>query len=147
MGFSIVNIKSFLEKRSPVLFQANISEEKIKNTLASVENAENSFFKLFADDLSSAGITISFKEIKTSQLEQLLEDIKAAFKESFDTDTYNLKINGFAVVFAQLNNFILETQFKSFFAAFFVAFLCLWFFIKSIRICNVFWFNCQIFFQ
>lgn len=130
---SIVNIKSFLEKRSPVLFQANISEEKIKNTLASVENADNSFFKLFADDLSSAGITISFKEIKTSQLEQLLEDIKAAFKASFDTDTYNLKINGFAVVFAQLNNFILETQFKSFFAAFFVAFLCLWFFIKSLR--------------
>ncbi len=130
---SIVNIKSFLEKRSPVLFQPNISEENIKNTLASIENTDNSFFKLFADDLSSAGITISFKEVKTSQLEQLLVDIEDTFKSSFDTKIHKLKINGFAVVFAQLNNFILETQFKSFFAAFFVAFLCLWFFIKSLR--------------
>lgn len=130
---SVVDIKRFLEKRSPVLFQSNIPEEKIRNTLASVENTDNSFFKLFADDLSSAGITISLRDVRTSQLEQLLLDIENDFKRSFNTDDYQLKINGFAVVFAQLNNFILETQFKSFFAAFFVAFLCLWFFIKSIR--------------
>jgi predicted RND superfamily exporter protein len=72
-------------------------------------------------------------EMRTSELEQVLDDIKQAFKSSFDTDKYELKINGFAVVFAQLNNFILETQFKSFFAAFFVAFLCLWVFIKNLR--------------
>ncbi|GGD17944.1 hypothetical protein GCM10011368_19810 [Hyunsoonleella pacifica] len=130
---SIVDIKSFLEKRSPVLFQSNISEKKIRSTLASVESADNSFFKLFADDLSSAGITISLRDIKTSQLEQLLLDIESTFKSTFDTSKYHLKINGFAVVFAQLNKFILETQFKSFFAAFFVAFLCLWFFIRSLK--------------
>jgi predicted RND superfamily exporter protein len=130
---SIVDIKSFLEKRSPVLFQSNISEKKIRSTLASVESTDNSFFKLFADDLSSAGITISLRDIKTSQLEQLLLDIESTFKSTFDTSEYHLKINGFAVVFAQLNKFILETQFKSFFAAFFVAFLCLWFFIGSLK--------------
>ncbi|WP_203256540.1 efflux RND transporter permease subunit [Hyunsoonleella ulvae] len=130
---SIVDIKAFLEKRTPVLFQSNISEESIRNTLASVENTDNSFFKLFADDLSSAGITISLRDIKTSQLEQLLIDIEDAFKATFDTRVYSLKINGFAVVFSQLNKFILETQFKSFFAAFFVAFLCLWFFIRSFK--------------
>ena len=51
--------------------------------------------------------------MKTSELEQVLEDIEQVFKTTLDTKKYQLKINGFAVVFAQLNNFILETQFKS----------------------------------
>ena len=130
---SVVNIKSFLEKRTPMLFQSNVTTEKVQNMLSAVDNKDNSFFKLFSDDFSSAGITISFKEIKTSQLEQLIEDIQQDFKSTFNTEAYKLKINGFAVVFSQLNNFILQTQFKSFFAAFFVAFLCLWVFIRSIK--------------
>jgi predicted RND superfamily exporter protein len=130
---SVVNIKTFLEKRTPVLFQTNVSEDKIKNTLAQVDSNDNSFFKLFSEDLKTAGVTMSLREMKTSELEQVLEDIKLNFEGSFNTKDYNLKINGFAVVFAQLNNFILETQFKSFFAAFFVAFLCLWIFIKSLK--------------
>lgn len=130
---SVVNIKSFLEKRSPVLFQSNVSEERIKNTLSTVDNVDNSFFKLFSEDLSTAGITLSLREMTTSELEQVLEDVKRDFKSSFNTDEFNLKINGFAVVFSQLNHFILETQFKSFFAAFFVAFLCLLIFIRRLR--------------
>lgn len=130
---SVITIKSFLEKRTPVLFQSNISEDKIKSTLAELDVNDNSFFKLFSEDLTTAGFTLTLKEMRTSELEQVLDDVKKDFEASFDTSSYNLKINGFAVVFAQLNNFILETQFKSFFAAFFVAFLCLWFFIKSLR--------------
>lgn len=130
---SVVTIKQFLEKRTPILFQSNASEETIKTTLSKVDANDNSFFKLFSDDLTTAGFTLTLKESKTSELNQVLNDIKLAFETSFNTDDYNLKINGFAVVFAQLNNFILETQFKSFFAAFFVAFLCLWVFIKSLR--------------
>lgn len=130
---SIVNFKSFLEQRTPVLFQTNVSEKKLKKTLALVDNNDNNFFKLLSEDLSTAGFTLTLSEMKTSELEQVLDDIKIAFESTFDTSNYDLKINGFAVVFAQLNNFILETQFKSFFAAFFVAFLCLLIFIKSIR--------------
>lgn len=130
---SVISIKSFLEKRTPVLFQSNVSENQLKNTLADVDASENSFFKLFSEDLTTAGFTLTLMEMRTSELEQVLEDVKRDFETTFNTDDYNLKINGFAVVFAQLNNFILETQFKSFFAAFFVAFLCLWIFIKSLR--------------
>ncbi|WP_430467156.1 efflux RND transporter permease subunit [Winogradskyella ouciana] len=130
---SVVTIKSFLEKRTPVLFQSNISEEKLKNTLAEVDSNDNSFFKLFSEDLSTAGFTLTLGEMKTSELEKVLEDIQRDFEATFNVEDYNLKINGFAVVFAQLNNFILETQFKSFFAAFFVAFLCLLIFIKQLR--------------
>ena len=130
---SVVNIKSFLEKRSPVLFQNNVSEERIKSTLSTVENADNNFFKLFSADLKSVGITLSLPEMTTAELEDVLRVIENEFQNTFDDDKFQLKINGFAVVFAKLNHFILETQFKSFFAAFFVAFLCLWFFIKSVR--------------
>lgn len=130
---SVVTIKSFLEKRTPVLFQSNVSQDKIKNTLAKLDTNENSFFKLFSEDLTTAGFTLTLMEMPTSELEQVLEDIKHAFESTFSTNDHSLKINGFAVVFSQLNNFILETQFKSFFAAFFVAFLCLWIFIKSLR--------------
>lgn len=130
---SVVNIKSFLENRTPVLFQTNISQDKVENVLASVDNKENSFFKLFSKDFTSAGITIGLREANTERLEKILFQVEKDFNETFPLEDYKLKINGFAVVFAQLNNFILETQFKSFFAAFFVAFLCLWFFIKSLR--------------
>ncbi len=130
---SVVTIKSFLEKRTPVLFQSNVSETKLKNTLEVVDASENSFFKLFSEDLSTAGFTLTLMEMRTSELEQVLDEIKEAFETTFDTENYELKINGFAVVFSQLNNFILETQFKSFFAAFFVAFLCLWIFIKNLK--------------
>lgn len=130
---SVISIKSFLEQRTPVLFQSNISEEKLENTLAETDANDNSFFKLFSDDLTTAGFTLTLMEMRTSELEQVLEDVKRDFEAIFNTDEYSLKINGFAVVFAQLNNFILETQFKSFFAAFFVAFLCLWVFIKQLK--------------
>ncbi len=130
---SVITIKSFLERRTPVLFQSNVSQDKVKSTLAELDASDNSFFKLFSEDLTTAGFTLTLKEMRTSELEQVLEDVKRDFESSFSTKDYDLKINGFAVVFAQLNNFILETQFKSFFAAFFVAFLCLWIFIKSLK--------------
>ena len=130
---SVINLKSFLEKRTPVLFQSNLSKDKLKETFTELDINDNSFFKLFSEDLTTAGITLTLKEAKTSELEYVLREIKSHFKSSFDTKTHTLKINGFAVVFAQLNNFILETQFKSFFAAFFVAFLCLWIFVKRFK--------------
>lgn len=130
---SVVNIKSFLEKRTPVLFQTQISKEKIESTLAAIDTEENKFFKLFSDDFKTAGMTIGLKEANTTRLEKTLFEVKQAFEETFPTEDYKLKINGFGVVYAQLNSFILETQFKSFFLAFFVAFLCLWFFVKSFR--------------
>jgi predicted RND superfamily exporter protein len=116
---SVVNIKQFLEKRTPVLFQSNVSKGKLKSTLSEVDAKDNSFFKLFSEDLTTAGLTLTLMESPTSKLNQVLDDIKRAFEFSFDTNDYKLKINGFAVVFAQLNSFILETQLKSFFCSLF----------------------------
>lgn len=130
---SVVNVKTFLEKRSPVLFQSNVSKTTIEGTMASLNKNGDRFFKLFSEDFKTAGIILGVKEIKTSELEQVLSNIKKDFQNTFKEDDYELKINGFSVVFSQLNNFILETQLKSFLAAFFVAFLCLLVFIKNIK--------------
>ena len=130
---SVVNMAAFLEKRNPALKGMAVSEQDAAQLLRSLENNDNQFFKLFSEDHSSVGITLSLPQMKTAQLEQVIESVKKTFQSHFDPTEYTLKINGFAVVFAGLNKFILATQLKSFFAAFIAAFICLWLFIRQIR--------------
>ncbi|MDC0119893.1 MMPL family transporter [Flavobacteriaceae bacterium] len=130
---SVVNMAAFLEKRNPALKGIAVSEQDAAQLLRSLENNDNQFFKLFSEDLSSVGITLSLPQMKTAQLEQIIESVKKTFQSHFDPTEYTLKVNGFAVVFAGLNKFILATQLKSFFAAFIAAFICLWLFIRQIR--------------
>jgi uncharacterized protein len=130
---SVVNMAAFLEKRNPALKGQAVSEQDAAQLLRSLENNDNQFFKLFSEDLSSVGITLSLPQMKTAQLEQVIESVKKTFQSHFDPTEYTLKVNGFAVVFAGLNKFILATQLKSFFAAFIAAFICLWLFIRQIR--------------
>ena len=84
-----VNIKQFLEKRTPVLFQSNVSENKLKSSLSKVDVEYNSFFKLFSEDISTAGFTMTLMEGRTSELNNVLDDIKIAFESSFDTSKHN----------------------------------------------------------
>ena len=130
---SVVNMAAFLEKRNPALKGMAVSKQDAAQLLRSLENNDNQFFKLFSEDLSSVGITLSLPQMKTAQLEQVIESVKKTFQSHFDPTEYTLKVNGFAVVFAGLNKFILATQLKSFFAAFIAAFICLWLFIRQIR--------------
>ncbi len=130
---SVVNMAAFLEKRNPALKGMAVSEQDAAQLLRSLENNDNQFFKLFSEDHSSVGITLSLPQMKTAQLEQVIESVKKTFQSHFDPTEYTLKVNGFAVVFAGLNKFILATQLKSFFAAFIAAFICLWLFIRQIR--------------
>ena len=130
---SVVNMVQFLEKRHPAIKGLSVTEKETQEILGDLENTDNAFFTLFSEDLRAVGITLSMPQMKTAQLEQLISSLKKTFETHFDPSEYQLKINGFAVVFASLNNFILATQFKSFFAAFIAAFICLWLFIRQIR--------------
>ena len=130
---SVVNMVQFLEKRHPAIKGLSVTEKETQEILGDLENTDNAFFTLFSEDLRAVGITLSMPQMKTAQLEQLIASVKKTFETHFDPSEYQLKINGFAVVFASLNNFILATQFKSFFAAFIAAFICLWLFIRQIR--------------
>lgn len=130
---SIVTIKEFLEERTPALFQSNINKTKLQSALTSYNEKSNSFYTLFSNDLKTFGITVGVKELKTSELENIINDIDVAFNSNFNPGKYKLDIQGFSVVFSQLNKFILQTQFRSFFAAFIVGFLALLFFIKNVK--------------
>lgn len=127
---SIVNFQTFLERRTPLADLRVVSfEELLKNS--QVES--NAFFSLFSPDYSQLAININIKELETKDLEQILLDTETAFKSIYSTDKYNLKVHGFSALYAQLNKFILQTQFRSFGAAFLVSFCILFYFIGKFK--------------
>jgi len=130
---SILNFKSFLEKRRPELFQFSTSNKKFKDILSKSKKENNTFFSLFSDDFSRLSVTISAKELQTKEIEDLITSIKKDFSTTFNEDNYNFEIQGFAAVFAKLNRFILQTQFYSFTIAFIISFIILFIFIGDFK--------------
>ncbi|AXT18676.1 RND transporter [Flavobacteriaceae bacterium AU392] len=129
---SLLNVKEFLEKRSPVLFQNGFSSIKMDSILIKSKEESNTFFSMFSDDFSKLGISVNVRELKTKELEDLFIQIENDFHSIFD-DAYNIEIRGFSAVFAKLNKFIIQTQFRSFGAAFIISFIVLFIFIGNIK--------------
>jgi len=128
---SIVNFQSFLEKRMSGLSTFNsVNFEKI---FKQNQQTSNAYFSLIGKDLSYLAINISIKELPTKDLKPLLANIKRDFKTAFPEAAYRLKINGFSEIFTQLNAFILQTQFRSFGAAFLLSFCILFYFIGQFK--------------
>ena len=128
---SIVNFQSFLEKRMSGLSRFNsVDFEKV---FKQNQQSSNAYFSLIGKDLSYVAINISIKELPTKDLKPLLASIKTDFKTAFPETNYRLKINGFSEIFTQLNAFILQTQFRSFGAAFFLSFCILFYFIGQFK--------------
>ncbi|MCG8331808.1 MAG: MMPL family transporter [Chitinophagales bacterium] len=128
---SIVNFQSFLENRSSIV--SKFSPIKFEKILRSNQEDTNTFFSLFGDDFSYIAININIKELETKALEQLLVNIKKDFRNTFSEEVYGLKIHGFSALYAQLNTFILQTQFRSFGAAFIISFCILFYFIGQFK--------------
>ena len=124
---SIINFKSFLEKRRPAFSRFN--RINFDEVFANSEQVESPFFSFASPSKDRLAININIKELETKQLENLLSQLRNTFAQVFDPAQYDLKIHGFPAVYAQLNQFILQTQFRSFGAAFLVAFLILFYFI------------------
>jgi len=129
---SLLNVKEFLEKRSPMLFQNGFSGIQMDSILVNSKEESNTFFSMFSDDFSKLGISVNVKELKTKELEDLFAQIETDFHSIFD-DAYDLEIRGFSAVFAKLNKFIIQTQFRSFGAAFIISFIVLFIFIGNIK--------------
>lgn len=129
---SIINFKSFLEKRTPRFLQVT-NQSRLDGILTSGTEEANPFFSLFTEDLSRIGISVSIRELQSKELEVLINDIKKDFQSIFQKDLYRLEIQGFSALFVQLNHFILQTQFRSFTAAFVLSFFVLYLFIGKAR--------------
>lgn len=128
---SIVDFQSFLEDRMPTFSKFNASnfEKVFKNN----SEESNAFFSLIGDNFSYLAININTKELPTKDLKPLLKTIERDFKSTFPQEKYSLKIHGFSPVFAQLNTFILQTQFRSFGVAFLISFCILFYFIGQFK--------------
>lgn len=129
---SIINFRNFLESRTTQL--SVFSQVRLPEVIKHQKEDANAFFSLFAEDFSELSIAVNVKELETQQLELLLGEIEAAFHTFFPEQHYQLKVHGFLALFAQLNQFILQTQFRSFGLAFLVAFGILVYFIGDWKI-------------
>ena len=128
---SIVDFQTFLEDRIPTFSKINAAN--FESTFKKSQNQSNAFFSLMDDDFSYLAININIKELPTKDLRPLLQSIQTDFENTFPTEDYQLKIHGFSPIFAQLNTYILQTQFRSFGAAFLISFCILFYFIGQFK--------------
>jgi len=128
---SVINFKTFLENRRSAL--AVFNPVNLPSLLQKDPATANPFFSLFSDDFSEVSVAVNVRELKTKQLEELLAEIDRDFAQSFDPAAYDLQVHGFLALFAQLNQFILQTQFRSFGLAFLMAFGILIYFIGDLK--------------
>ena len=124
---SLVNFRRFLEDRLPP--RIGLRAPRIPNLLRNSATNANPFFALYSSDFTQVNIAVNVKELETQALEKLLAQIKNDFDAHFPPDQYRLEVFSFLALFAQLNQFILQTQFRSFGVAFLIAFGILFFFI------------------
>jgi predicted RND superfamily exporter protein len=126
---SILNFRDFLEskRRSLAVFgPVNAADVFSRSAIDST-----AFFSPVAKDQSELSISANVKELETKTLERLLAAIRTNFQKHFDPSQYELSVHGFLALFAQLNDFILQTQFRSFGMAFLLAFGVLFYFVGN----------------
>ncbi|MEM1214172.1 MAG: MMPL family transporter [Bacteroidota bacterium] len=128
---SVINFQRFVEDRMSnfLLFGRPSPAQLLQNAPA----APTDFLSFFSTDFSETSVAVNVKELDTQQLEILLNDIDTAFAQSFPPEAYELEVHSFLALFAQLNDFILQTQFRSFGLAFVFAFGVLWYFLGNLR--------------
>lgn len=130
--FSIVNLQRFLFLRYPILATTYTENNLPKQGLDTFISAQD-FFPWGSKDGRTVSLTLSFKQMTTSELEGLITVIKKTFQSHFDSQHSRLEINGFAAVYTQLNQFILKSQQHSFLLALLGSFVCLLLFVKRIK--------------
>ena len=128
---SIVDFQTFLEDRIPTF--SKINADNFERIFKNSRDQSNAFFSLTDDDFSYLAININIKELPTKDLRPLLQSIQTDFENTFTSEDYRLKIHGFSPIFAQLNTYILQTQFRSFGAAFLISFCILFYFIGQFK--------------
>jgi predicted RND superfamily exporter protein len=128
---SIINFKSFLEDRMPAF--SRFGSIDFEEVVANSDIESGTFFSFASERGDRLAININIKELETKNLERLMSRLRDDFKSVFNSEQFELKIHGFTAVYAQLNQFILQTQFRSFGAAFVVAFCILFYFIGDLR--------------
>lgn len=129
---SLVSLQDFINKRYPQLSNQSIDQKKIIETFENTKES-STFYNFLGAQGRELLMTLNVPQLNTKELKLLIEFIEGDFNTIFKNTGIQLKFNGFAVLYSKLNEFILETQLKSFLFAFIAAYLCLLFFVKKIK--------------
>ena len=98
-----------------------------------VENSGNSIFNLFNLAKNTLSFTITFPQSSSAEIGQLIQRIENDYEEVFGRSATYLKINGFATVFARLNEYVVQSQLRSFIIAFLLIGVFFILYLRSIK--------------
>ena len=131
--FSIYSLKKFFENRYPQGVFRKDQLENEKSLMSLVENSGNSIFNLFNLAKNTLSFTITFPQSSSAEIGQLIQRIENDYEEVFDGSATSLKINGFATVFARLNEYVVQSQLRSFIIAFLLIGVFFILYLRSIK--------------
>ena len=131
--FSIYSLKKFFENRYPQGVFRKDQLENEKSLMSLVENSGNSIFNLFNLAKNTLSFTITFPQSSSAEIGQLIQRIENDYEEVFGGSATYLKINGFATVFARLNEYVVQSQLRSFIIAFLLIGVFFILYLRSIK--------------
>ena len=131
--FSVNSLVNFLETRYPerkfLSDQLNLQNSR----LSFIENSKGSIFNLIDFDNQMLSFTIAFPQLSSAEISLLMRAIEEEFEEVFGASSVNLEINGFATVFARLNEYVVHSQLRSFVIAFLLIGIFFIIYLKNLR--------------
>jgi len=101
--------------------------------LSFIENSNGSIFNLIDFDNQMLSFTIAFPQLSSAEISLLIRAIEEEFEEVFGASSVNLEINGFATVFARLNEYVVYSQLRSFIIAFLLIGIFFIIYLKNLR--------------
>lgn len=133
--FSIHSVRSFLETRyAAASFAGPSLRAAFKEALPPQSAEVSKVFNLVSSDLNTLIFTVGFAQMPTRELSALLKQIETDFNEVFaETQGVELQTNGFATVFAKLNDFVVASQLRTFALALAAILVLLTIYLRSLR--------------
>ena len=136
--FSIHSVRSFLETRyaryAATSFAGPSLRAAFKEALPPQSAEVSKVFNLISSDLNTLIFTVGFAQMPTRELSALLKQIETDFNEVFaETQGVELQTNGFATVFAKLNDFVVASQLRTFALALAAILVLLTIYLRSLR--------------
>lgn len=130
---SVVTFIDFFKVRYPqIILQSEQFSTKIEEYFEE-NKTEKSLFNFVDLDRNTLFVTLTFPNLSASELTILISDINTKFSEVFKELPVKLKINGFASVFAKLNEFVVISQLTSFCVALIIICLFLVIYLRSLK--------------
>lgn len=133
---SVLSVETFIrfaEQRYPQLFLSGTDFSDSANQFIKELKPQKAFFNFIDLERNLLSITVTFPQSSAKEIALLLEYINREFETVFQGHSIEMNIDGFATVFAQLNQFVVESQVISFAIALIAIGLFLIVYLRSLK--------------